>query len=713
MVPRAEDVGTARFQMVETMAKPGPPGSAMVPRAGEAGPARFRMVGTMVERGPPGSAMEGDMKRKDDPCERWSRWSIPASVALAAAVLLGPAPAFAQPASPSPPPAAGASGAPGAKKPGGAPGAKKPGGAPTPEQSAEEAAKAAKAEAKARADERYQNGTRLFGDGAYASALAEFVAASRLYRTWQPLTSAGTCLEQLQRYDEALDRFEAVMREFEEVMPPRAKTQAQERIIVMRRKTGTLTITGAEIGAIMVIDGRYRGEYPAPAPLNVLVGPHVVRVYKDGFEPFEASTEVAQGQAVTLAVPLVPLVKSGRLRVEESSGKALFVVVDGFPVGITPWEGPLGVGKHSVMLRGQEDFGTSLQPVTVRLNEKTEVTLPAEQLGASIKIAPDPAQATVFLDGFLVGRGTFDGRLRPGEHAIRVVADGYFTEVKKVDVKAGGEERLTVKLRRDPSSPRWAKPGRFTVEAGFGLALTPGFGGAIGATCTGACSQGVGIGGMLVFHGGYELGNRFGFGVQAGYLGMRQQTTDRATVITAVGRLHPDNDNNGNADSNGRASDVIKVNGFLAGVFGALRLDEWFPARLRPGERFSLRLRLGAGLALGSVSDTRTGKFSLSNPSLSAPGQDTYDIGPVTDEHIVPWFYMNPDLRAGLRLGSHVELSAGVSVPMFIGSAPTWDDREHGINAAADGWGTFGNEETLTSWFVYAIAPGLGVRYDF
>lgn len=648
----------------------------------------------MARRGPPGSAMEGDMKRKDEPCKRWGRWSIPASAALAAAVLLGPAPAFAQPASVTPPPAAGASGAPGARKPGGAPSAKKPGGAPTPgpEQSAAAAEEAAKAEARAKAQERHQNGIKLFKEGAYAAALAELVAASRLYRVWESLVYAGLCLEQLQRYDEALDHFEAVMREFGE-RRARFKEQAQEKIVLMRSKTGTLTLTGAEIGAIMVIDGRVRGEYPPPAPLNVLTGPHVVRVYKDGFAPFEASIEVAQGQAAALTATLTPLVKSGKLRVEESSGKTLDVVIDGFPVGVTPWEGPLLAGKHAVMLRGQDDFGTSLQPVMVRLNEKTEVTWPAEQLGASIQIAPVPAEATVFLDGFLVGSGVFEGRLRPGEHGIRVVAAGYFTEVKKVDVKAGGEERLTVKLRQDPSSPRWAKPGRFTVEASFGVALTPGFGGEIEAGCESTCSRSVGIGGMALFHGGYELGNGFGFGVQAGYLSVSQTTTERATKLNAVGR---------SAADFGTADDTVNVWGVLAGAFGAFRL----------GERFPVRFRLGAGIALGSVSDARSGTFSLSKPDPGAPEQGKYTVGPVIVEHFVPRFYMNPEVRVGARLDRHFELSAGVSVPFFIAPPRQWDDKERGINAGADGWGNF-DPDTLTGSVVYAVALGLGARYDF
>jgi tetratricopeptide (TPR) repeat protein len=542
---------------------------------------------------------------------------------------------------------------------------------------------------KAEAAAHFKLGRELYRNGAFAAALAEFHEARRLYPTWSATSSAAICLRKLQREDEAIETFELLLQDFQGSMPPEAKTAAQQHVVELRKLTGTITIDAAEVGATVVIDGRYRGEHPSPVPLHVIAGTHLVRVYKERFKPFEGSVHVAPGQTAIVSARLEALSQSGLLRVAERAGRALEVIVDGIPVGVTPWEGPLEVGEHAVTLRGKDSLGTLPSKVTVRLNQRTDLNLAAEDLTASIKISPEPVTASVAIDGLFVGRGIFEGRLRPGEHEVKLVADGYLAETRRVNVEGGAQQIVTIKLRRDPNSPLWQRPGHFMVELGAGLALTPALGGAISAGCEGSCSQGIGLGGMLDFHGGYELSGGFGFGLKAGYWRISQDTEGRPTAVHAVGRVAPDL---------GAANDTIEHRGFLIGAFGALRL----------GERFPVRLRLGAGVAFGSVVDTRTGEFRVSDPR----SRDSYRLGPVIEAPSVVWLVVDPDVRIGMRFSEHIELSAGVSMPIFVApSTPTWN-ADHAINAFSDGYGTF-EADALTNSIVYAIAPGLSARYDF
>jgi hypothetical protein len=550
-----------------------------------------------------------------------------------------------------------------------------------PTEAAQEAAKAAKAEA----SEHYQKGRKLLGEKANAAALAEFVLSRKIYPTWQATSSAGVCLVELERYDEALEVFEVFLRDYGERIPPDAKKAAQAQVVALRKLTGVLTFGAGQLGAIVVVDGRYRGEYPTPGPLYVIAGAHIVRMYKEGFTPFEGSVRVGVGESVPIEARLEPLVKSGRLRVEEAGGRVLDVVVDGIPVGSTPWEGPIAAGEHAIVLRSPDNYGTLPSQATVKVNETKVVALKAENLGASLRIVPDPPTASVALDGFFVGRGAFEGRLRPGEHPIKVVADGYFSETQKVTVATGDERTVKVKLRRDPDSPVWAKPGRFALEVSGGVALTPTFGGAIGAGCEHPCVQDAGLGGMATFHGGYELANRFGFGVQAGYLNVQQQTTGREAELRIVGR----------APSSGTANDSVKVRGLMVGGFASYTL----------GDRFPVRLRLGMGAVIGAVSDTRTGSFRTTE--LDA----RYDIGPVIQVHSMVWFYVNPEVRVGFKIGEHLELGAGVSIPLLVAPQPAQWTESWGINAFSDGWGSFERQD-LTSGIVFAIAPGISARYE-
>jgi tetratricopeptide (TPR) repeat protein len=541
---------------------------------------------------------------------------------------------------------------------------------------------------KSQAAAHFKRGRELFRDGAYASALAEFVRSKELYPTWSAASNAAVCLKNLERFDEALDMFESLLRDLGATLPGATRVRVEENIIALRKSTGFIGVDDAERGATLVVDGRRRGEYPAPGPLNVLAGSHVVRVYKEGFEPFEKSVEVAPGLAVRVSARLTPLIRSGRLRVKERKGTALDVVLDGFIVGKTPWEGPVAVGSHTVMLAGADSFGTLPSSVAIKLDQMTEIDLAAEDLGASVKVTPTPAGASVAVNGIFVGRGIFEGRLRPGDHTIKVVADGYFEQTKKISLKAGARQIAAVALRRDPDSPLWQRPPRFTFDFALGTPLSASLGGGLSRSCSRECTQDPAVGSYGSLLGGYELGSGFGFGVLAGYTSMKQATADRAATIETVGRL---------TLGTGTLDDLIEVRGFLAGAFASLRF----------GDESPLHLRLGAGALIGSLTDTRTGVFTTTASIAS-----TYVVGPIIQSEPAAWLFLSPEIRAGKRLNENLEVSAGISALLLISPSPPKWNADHPINASTDGYGRLPEEDFMSS-IVLALMPVVGARYDF
>jgi hypothetical protein len=565
--------------------------------------------------------------------------------------------------------------------------------ATAPAESAESAAGAQEPDQdrKSAARNHYEKGLRLYRESAWAAALAELLESRRLYPTWSATSSAAVCLQKLQRFDEALDLFEILLREFSAVMPQAAAEAARRAVVDLRGLVGTVDIEGAELGAAIVIDGQSRGDYPPLALLRVAAGSHVVRVYKEGFEPFEKRVDIAGGQTVRVAAHLRTLAHSGRLRVAEQQGKVLDVIVDGNTVGRTPWEGPVAVGDHMVVLRGEGNLGTQPVSAPVRFQQLTPLSLVAEELDASIRVAPTPAGATVAIDSVIVGRGIWQGRLRAGAHKIEVAAEGFIATGREVRLTRDAHEVFTVALQRDLSSPLWRKPGRFVVDLAGAVAVTPGFGGELAGSCGGTCSSSPGIGGVGIFHGGYELGSGFGFGLTAGYLTASQTITDRSTSIRAEGRLC-----NG-TPCPGIAGDILRLQGFMAGAW----------AELSFGERFPIHIRLGGGALLGSMSDTRTGTFEASNPELPA-----YRVGPVSTVPPAHFIYVDPEVRAGIALASRFELSIGLDLMMLINlSRPRWDP-DLAVDASDDGIGKF-EGETLAGALLVVIAPSLGARYAF
>src|SRR6185436_14514700 len=75
----------------------------------------------------------------------------------------------------------------------------------------------ARVDPKAEALEHFDKGNTLFKSGALAAALAEFLESRRLYPTRSATSNAALCLSQLQRFDEALDLYEALLKDFAEL----------------------------------------------------------------------------------------------------------------------------------------------------------------------------------------------------------------------------------------------------------------------------------------------------------------------------------------------------------------------------------------------------------------------------------------------------------------------------------------------------------------
>ncbi len=527
----------------------------------------------------------------------------------------------------------------------------------------------------------FDKGLALYDASAWEAALAEFLEARRLYPLRNAVYQAGLCLERLQRYDEALDRFEAALRDFGETMPADVKERVQREVVEMRGLVGEIAVTFAEPGAAITIDGLGRGDYPALAPLRVAAGSHLVRVSKAGFESFEVRVLVAGGQQERIRARLAPLGPSGRARIAEQGGRALDVLVDGSRLGTSPWEGPLSPGPHVVVLRGEGTLGTAPVQIVIEVDRTTPLTLAAAELGAALRVEPAPINASVAIDGVTVGRGIWEGRLLAGAHEIEVAAPGFLTARQAVTVARGARRVAHLELQRDPRSPFAGQAPRFTAELTVGVPQLAAFYGQVGASCTGECQTPLGFTGNVVALGGYELGSRVAFGIAAGYLASGRSYGLRQTNVALAG--------------SGRlcaavADDSLWERGGMAGGWTQVTF----------GDEVAFHLRLGAGALLGSALDTRSGAVLGCSPAT---------VGPTTESSPLRAVYLAPEARVGLALGHHVELSVGLDVLLaFSVAPPTWSGVHGGV-----AWDPPADTETYSSARLIVFTPLLGTRYDF
>ncbi len=534
----------------------------------------------------------------------------------------------------------------------------------------------------------FERGNALFKEGAWAPALAELLESRRLRPTRNATRNAAVCLRQLGRHAEALDLYEALLREFPDVAPD-LKDEAQRAIVELRARVGTIEISGAEAGAAISIDGENRGEYPPIAPLRIAAGSHTVRIYKEGFEPFETRLDIAGGKTANVEAALRALVASGQLEIKEQSGRALDVLVDGNLVGKTPFNGRAPVGEHVIVLRGAGELGTPPVLMTAVRDHTTVLVLAAEELAATVRVEPAPVNASVAVDGIPVGQGIWEGRLRVGAHVIEVAAPGFVALKRPVSLERGRRDVVTATLERDESSPFWKKPPRlprFLVDASVAVVLVPTFGPDLASGCIKPCEQSLGLGGLVSLHAGYEFGSGLGFGLTGGYFSASQSLEGRATKVKPMGL----------PEDAVSADDRLALRGGLVGVWIGLTLGERAPI---------VHLRLGAGLLAGRMDDQRSGSLQTGSPTTAA-------LDPVFEVQSAVFAYAMPEVRVALPLGRHVEVNAGLAIHILGAvSRPIWNEARP-VLAGGDGYANFG-ADALAGSLLVTLAPGLGARYDF
>jgi hypothetical protein len=536
---------------------------------------------------------------------------------------------------------------------------------------------------KEEARRQFQKGLVLLREEAWSAALAAFLRSREVFPTRGNTNNAAVCLRKLQRYDEAIDMFELLLRDFPN-LPAADKLDAQRNIAELRELVGTIDISGAVPGAAITVDGQARGDFPPVTPIRASAGSHLVRVYKEGYEPFEVRVDIAGGQSARVVAKLRPLRDSGRLRVVEQSGRSLDVVIDGTVRGQTPWEGKLELGPHMVLLRGRGIVGTQPASVVVRSQQTESLSLRAEELNAAIRIEPRPVSAQVEIDGVTLGKGPWALRLKAGRHRVEVSEEGFLSETRDVVLSSGDRQIVVVELGRDPSAARWQNPSKWTLELGTGFAVVPSLGGDIAGGCSGDCSRGFGFGGMALAQGGYELGWGLGFSLAAGYFVAVQSVDKRDASITPVGlSARP-----------GTLDDSLRIDGPVVGATVSYRF----------GDRFPVGIRLGAGALISRVRDERSGAFTARDETL-------FQSDAVASRASATFGYAAPEIYFGARLGRKLELGGSLAgLLLFAASQPRWDSSIE-TSAGSDGRGTYA-PEVLTGAFVLSIIPSVRLRYE-
>jgi hypothetical protein len=527
----------------------------------------------------------------------------------------------------------------------------------------------------------FERGLGLFKQSAWSEALTEFMESRRLHPTRSATRNAALCFHRLGRHDSAVALYEELLAAHKLSDDERRQYQGEHDEIA--RLVGTIMVQVDEAGVAITVDGLDRGSTPSEA-IRVSAGSHVVQLYKEGYTLFRTELLVPGGKQVSVRAELRPLGQSGRLRVTETRGATVDVLVDGARVGRTPWEGALPVGAHSVVLRGDEPLGTQPVEAAVALGELTRLTMTLEPLTAELRIEPTPAGARVLLDGVPLGHGAWQGRVRKGAHLVEVEAGGYTPLQRRVSLLAGSSETVEVVLQRDTTSPLTPNPrGRLTLEltAGVPLGVSLG-GGVLTSPCAPPCARSAALGVLAEGHVGYRFAEGLSLGGFVGFLHVRQASTSRPTWLLE----RPD----GLRRDHGVVDDELSAQAFVVGA----------TLGLEAGSTLVGRGRVGVGVAAGVQSDRRVGTFQRGS-------EPSYVVGPVSESTGAAWALVAPELRLGYRITPRFEVSLGAQALLLAPlSRAVWQNRQ---DVVAQGFFGFFREEPWGLGPALLLVPSLAL----
>jgi len=127
--------------------------------------------------------------------------------------------------------------------------------------------------------------------------------------------------------------------------------------------------------------------------------------------------------------------------------------INGALKGIVPLEGRvlLKPGKHEVEVR-LRGYLTHQETIRIRNGRTTELEVDLIAVDGIVTITtPGLIDATIRVDGEIIGSTPFDGAIPAGDHALEISREGYSSEVRELRVQAGKEYQIDVPLNAVPA----------------------------------------------------------------------------------------------------------------------------------------------------------------------------------------------------------------------------------------------------------------------
>jgi hypothetical protein len=150
----------------------------------------------------------------------------------------------------------------------------------------------------------FDNGVALYNKGDFTGALAEFLKAHEKSPHYAPLYNIAKCQMELEDYLDAMKTFEQYLDEGRTEIPKPRTDEVEELLVELRELLCQLSLDVDVDGASILIDGKLVTTTPAEEIIFVDAGEHVLRVEKDGYDPYQKELVLSRGEKASHVIQL-------------------------------------------------------------------------------------------------------------------------------------------------------------------------------------------------------------------------------------------------------------------------------------------------------------------------------------------------------------------------------------------------------------------------
>jgi hypothetical protein len=292
----------------------------------------------------------------------------------------------------------------------------------------------------------------------YAGALVEYLRAYEVSKNPRVLYNVGVCEKNLRHYARAVARFKQELGEGGATgrLSPQETEDVKDAIHALEQFVSTVEVTASEAGATLFIDADEAGTTPFLAPVPIDVGPHALRLHKDGFADVTHNVTIAGGAPAKASFVLDPLVKKTLVTITVSGAPVANVVIDGIDMGQSPFKGELAAGRHTFEARAP-GFVTARQTTDVVWKTPLQLSLDesAERHEGKVRVEAQPASATIEIDGKVLGSGVWEGALPTGGHQLIVRKPGYQPYTAEITLNDDQQRSVKATLVEERIGSSW------------------------------------------------------------------------------------------------------------------------------------------------------------------------------------------------------------------------------------------------------------------